>query len=224
MISLCLFNGCDRTSAATDRIVAPERLGDDQARRHRDVILARTLLVRLRRRTGLRAVRPEEVIEQTLVVFEPVRLEGVRFGEDPGVLHYEGLVAAEKLALLDLEGRVVGAEPEVPPGPAELERDRRVEPEGLVDDGLDEVEVLERVEAEGRVAETPNFLDDALLESGVAEYDAEERREEYRKAAVGVEAEDEEEVVDRLLLAQPELGLPSFYHFFSCMYINYVPT
>ena len=102
----------------------------------------------------------------------------------------------------------MGAEPEVPPGPAKLERDGRVEPEGLVDHRLDEVEALERVEGEGRAAESPDFVDEALLEGGVGEDGAEEGREEDGEAAVGVEAEDEDEVVDRLLLAQPELSLP----------------
>ena len=81
--SLSLFNGCDRTSAASDRIVAPERVGDDEACRHRDVILGRALLVGLSRGTGLRAVGPVEVIEQALVVFEPVRVKRLRLREHP---------------------------------------------------------------------------------------------------------------------------------------------
>lgn len=156
------LEGSDGRHGAGDGIVALKSEGKEDGGGEGNIVFCGALLVGLRGRAGLRPVGPIKEVQQGLVVPEPVRVKPVRVREHLRVPHHQLLEPAEQLALLHLEGRLVGPEQEVAAGPPELERHGRVVPEGLVDHRVDQLEVFDRVEGDWSV-QRPDLADEAAL-------------------------------------------------------------
>lgn len=144
------MKGSDGTAIPLDGIIPAKKVRHNQSRGECDNVLTRALFIGHTGRPGLRPIGPIQVVQQLgpFLLGEPVRLEPVRFVEYNGVPHDELLKAAQQLALLDVEDRVVRTQPEVLSGSTVLEWNRRVHAQRFVDHGLDQVHLFDRVEGQ----------------------------------------------------------------------------